>query len=145
MRSRPGAALLLLLAGAPLPLAAQLYVPQPTSIPPGEVSTELYRHLDQLLATAFPADVQAVVRESSFDEVSIQPIYDRRVDAYVKDRVLVVGDAGAVSRPHTGSGANSAATPHARQSEPSSARSDVSRGDQPGPPNAAASGIITLV
>ena len=31
-----------------------------------------------------------------------------RVDAYVKDRVLVVGDAGAVSRPHTGSGATKA-------------------------------------
>src|SRR5215213_8874474 len=41
---------------------------EPTSVPPGEVSTALYRHLDQLLAAAFPADVQAVIRESSRDE-----------------------------------------------------------------------------
>jgi 2-polyprenyl-6-methoxyphenol hydroxylase-like FAD-dependent oxidoreductase len=81
---------------------------EPTSVPPGGVSADLYRHLDRLLAAAFPADVQAVVRESSLDEVSIQPIYDRRVDASVKDRVLVVGDAGAVCRPHTGSGATKA-------------------------------------
>ncbi len=79
-----------------------------TSIPPGEVSADLYRHLDQLLTTAFPADFQAVVRESSLDEVSIQPIYDRLVDSYVKDCVLVIGDAGTVSRPHTGSGATKA-------------------------------------
>jgi 2-polyprenyl-6-methoxyphenol hydroxylase-like FAD-dependent oxidoreductase len=79
-----------------------------TSIPPGEVSAAHYRHLDQLLTAAFPADFQAVVRQSPLDEVSIQPIYDRLVDAYVKDRVLVIGDAGTVSRPHTGSGATKA-------------------------------------
>jgi 2-polyprenyl-6-methoxyphenol hydroxylase-like FAD-dependent oxidoreductase len=49
-----------------------------------------------------------VIRASPVDEVSIQPIYDQRVDSYVKDRVVVVGDAGAVSRPHTGSGATKA-------------------------------------
>jgi 2-polyprenyl-6-methoxyphenol hydroxylase-like FAD-dependent oxidoreductase len=81
---------------------------EPTSIPPGEVSAQLYRFLDGLLATAFPADVQAVIRASSLNEVSIQPIYDRRVASYVNDRVLVAGDAGAVSRPHTGSGATKA-------------------------------------
>ena len=81
---------------------------EPTSIPPGEVHAELYRHLDQLLTTSFPADFQAVVRASPVDEVSIQPIYDQRVDAYARSRVLVVGDAGAVSRPHTGSGATKA-------------------------------------
>ena len=35
---------------------------EPTSIPPGEVSADLYRHLDRLLTTAFPADFQAVIR-----------------------------------------------------------------------------------
>jgi 2-polyprenyl-6-methoxyphenol hydroxylase-like FAD-dependent oxidoreductase len=76
----------------------------PTSIPPGGVSTDLYGHLDHLLATALPADIEAVIRASSVHEVSIQPIYDQRVDAYVVDRVVVVGDAGAVCRPHTASG-----------------------------------------
>lgn len=77
---------------------------EPTSIPPGAVSPDLYRHLDRLLARAFPADVQAVIRTSPQDEISIQPIYDQRVDAYTKNRALVIGDAGAVCRPHTASG-----------------------------------------
>jgi 2-polyprenyl-6-methoxyphenol hydroxylase-like FAD-dependent oxidoreductase len=45
-----------------------------------------------------------VIRASPVDEVSIQPIYDQHVDSYVADRVVVVGDAGAVCRPHTASG-----------------------------------------
>ena len=77
---------------------------EPRSIPPGGVSADLYHHFDRLLATAFPADVQAVIRASPLHEVSIQPIYDQRVDSYVADRVVVVGDAGAVCRPHTASG-----------------------------------------
>ena len=77
---------------------------EPTSIPPGGVSPELYRHLDHLLARAFPAAAQAVIRRSPRDDVSIQPIYDQRVDAYSQERVLVIGDAGAVCRPHTASG-----------------------------------------
>ncbi|HKG24764.1 MAG TPA: FAD-dependent monooxygenase [Thermomicrobiales bacterium] len=77
---------------------------KPTSIPPGAVSTKLYRHLDRLFTTAFPADFQAVIRASPVDEVSIQPIYDQRVDSYVRDRVVVTGDADAVCRPHTASG-----------------------------------------
>jgi hypothetical protein len=77
---------------------------EPTSVPPGGVSTDLYRNLDRLLTAAFPDDVQAVIRTSPVDEVSIQPIYDQHVDRYVADRVLVVGDAGAVCRPHTASG-----------------------------------------
>jgi 2-polyprenyl-6-methoxyphenol hydroxylase-like FAD-dependent oxidoreductase len=81
---------------------------EPTSIPPGEVSPALYRALTALLATALPGDVQAVIRGSALSEISIQPIYDRRVASYGNDRVLVVGDAGAVSRPHTGSGATKA-------------------------------------
>jgi 2-polyprenyl-6-methoxyphenol hydroxylase-like FAD-dependent oxidoreductase len=76
----------------------------PTSIPPGGVSADLYGHLDHLLATAFPADIEAVIRASPVHEVAIQPIYDQRVDSYVVDRVVVVGDAGAVCRPHTASG-----------------------------------------
>jgi 2-polyprenyl-6-methoxyphenol hydroxylase-like FAD-dependent oxidoreductase len=83
---------------------AEMDFTEPTSIPPGGVSSELYRHLDHLLATAFPSDVQDVIRASPHDEVSIQPIYDQRVDTYIAKRVVVVGDAGAVCRPHTASG-----------------------------------------
>ena len=65
------------------------------SLPPGKISADLYRHLDRLLATAFPADVQAAIRASPRDEVSIQPIYDNSVNSYAADRVALVGDAGA--------------------------------------------------
>lgn len=85
-----------------------LYFDEPTSIPPGEVTPELYAHLDALLGSSFPTDYQSVIRESPIDEVSIQPIYDELVDSYVDGRVMLIGDAGAVTRPHTGSGATKA-------------------------------------
>jgi len=81
---------------------------EPTSIPPGEVTNDLYAHLDKLLTSAFPPDYQAVIRESPLEEVSIQPIYDDLVDSYVHGRVILIGDAGTVTRPHTGSGATKA-------------------------------------
>lgn len=84
---------------------AKMDFTEPLSIPPGEVSSELYHHLDRLLERAFPGDIQAVIRASSPAEVSVQPIYDRRVDSYGNERVLLIGDAGAVCRPHTASGA----------------------------------------
>ncbi len=81
---------------------------EPTSIPPGEVSAELYRHLDQLLATAFPADFQAVIRAEparrGLDPADLRPT--RRL--LRQSRVMLIGDAGTVSRPHTGSGATKA-------------------------------------
>jgi 2-polyprenyl-6-methoxyphenol hydroxylase-like FAD-dependent oxidoreductase len=80
----------------------------PTSIPPGEVTPDLYRHLDRLLTSAFPPDYEAVVRASPIEEVSIQPIYDELVDSYVYGRVVLIGDAATVTRPHTGSGASKA-------------------------------------
>ena len=80
---------------------------EPTSIAPGAIEPALYRHLDELLAT-FPAEIEALFRLSSPDEVSIQPIYDELVDSYAAGRVLLVGDAGTVTRPHTGSGATKA-------------------------------------
>ncbi len=81
---------------------------EPTSIPPGEVTGELYMHLDELLTSAFPPDYQVIIRESPPEEVSIQPIYDDLVDSYVHGRVILIGDAGTVTRPHTGSGATKA-------------------------------------
>ena len=90
------------------PQPPELELSEPTSIPPGEVTSELYTHLDRLLASAVPPDYQAVIRESPIEEVSIQPIYDELVDSYVHDRVALIGDAGTVTRPHTGSGATKA-------------------------------------
>ncbi len=93
-----------------------IYAPQPpalefeeaTSIAPGDVDASTYAHLERILDEDFPADQQAIVRASPRAEVSIQPIYDEAVDSYVTGRVMLIGDAGTVSRPHTGSGATKA-------------------------------------
>ena len=79
-----------------------------TSIAPGEVDASLYSHLDKLLTESFPPDVESLIRLSRREEVSIQPIYDETVDSYTSGRVLLIGDAGTVTRPHTGSGATKA-------------------------------------
>lgn len=81
---------------------------EPTSVAPGDVSADDYRALDRLLTDAFPPDYEAVIRATPVGEVSIQPIYDEVIDAYVQGPVMLIGDAGTVSRPHTGSGATKA-------------------------------------
>lgn len=80
---------------------------EPTSVPPGDVGAGLYGHLEELLDQAFP-DVYRPLFDSPRTEVSIQPIYDQLVDTYFQGRLLLIGDAGTVSRPHTGSGATKA-------------------------------------
>ncbi|HSH76502.1 MAG TPA: FAD-dependent monooxygenase [Longimicrobiales bacterium] len=81
---------------------------EPTSLPPGEVGPELYAHLDRLLTESFPERIEALIRLSLRDEVSIQPVYDELPVHYTAERTLLIGDAGAVTRPHTGSGATKA-------------------------------------
>ena len=77
------------------------------SIPPGAVEEPIYAQLQTLLAEHFP-EVARPLFASPREEVSIQPIYDTAVDAYVRDRVVLIGDAGTMSRPHTAPGATKA-------------------------------------
>jgi 2-polyprenyl-6-methoxyphenol hydroxylase-like FAD-dependent oxidoreductase len=86
------------------PPPPELDFAEPTSVPPGAVTAEHYRFLDEVLETAFASDFQALIRASPVEEISIQPIYDQILDSYVGDRLAVLGDAGAVCRPHTASG-----------------------------------------
>jgi 2-polyprenyl-6-methoxyphenol hydroxylase-like FAD-dependent oxidoreductase len=80
---------------------------EPSSIPPGAVEAETYAELEALLQEAFPPRYRPLF-QSPRDEVSIQPIYDQLADSYVKDRIVLIGDAGTVTRPHTGAGATKA-------------------------------------
>ncbi len=84
-----------------------LEITEPTSIPPGAVTEEWYGELQGLLERDFPTELRPLFA-SPRDEVSIQPIYDQLVDTYVDGRVVLIGDAGTVTRPHTGSGATKA-------------------------------------
>lgn len=84
-----------------------LEVTEPTSIPPGAVTEAWFDDLQRLLDREFPADLRPLFA-SPREEVSIQPIYDQLVDTYVAGRLVLIGDAGTVTRPHTGSGATKA-------------------------------------
>ncbi|MEZ0109867.1 2-polyprenyl-6-methoxyphenol hydroxylase-like FAD-dependent oxidoreductase [Catenulispora sp. EB89] len=76
-----------------------------TSIPPGAVSDGLLDFMDALLTRELPPLWAAALRKTPREEVFIQPIYDFEAPAYAKHRMLLLGDAGAVARPHAGAGA----------------------------------------
>lgn len=80
---------------------------EPTSIPPGAVSEELDAEFRALLDRWFPPALRPLF-DSPREELSIQPIYDELIGSYVRDHVVLIGDAGTVTRPHTGSGATKA-------------------------------------
>ena len=86
---------------------AGLNFDRPVSIPPGGVSARLHQHYRELVERYFPPLCRGLF-DSPHEEISIQPVYDRIVDCYARNRVLLIGDAGSVSRPHTASGATKA-------------------------------------
>lgn len=80
----------------------------PGSMPPGSVSDELVHRLDDILETNLFGYWATVVKRTRLPELSVQPVYDVTVASYGKSRTLLLGDAGTVVRPHTGSGATKA-------------------------------------
>ena len=83
--------------------SAELDLDDPTSLPPGALSTEL---LDQLarLAEQVPPYWGAVLRAVPREQVFAQPIYDLVNPTCVAGRLGLAGDAAAVARPHSGAG-----------------------------------------
>ena len=80
----------------------------PTSVPPGSGRPDLIASLDGLLVDHFPSSWAELVRMTDTRDVSIQPVYDHEVPTYVSGRVMLIGDASTITRPHTGSGATKA-------------------------------------
>jgi 2-polyprenyl-6-methoxyphenol hydroxylase-like FAD-dependent oxidoreductase len=80
----------------------------PELIPSGAVDDSLLGALDNVLSTHFPPVWADAIRCTSRRGVSVQPIYDLTTPAYVSSRLALIGDAGAVARPHTASGATTA-------------------------------------
>ncbi|MGH3170108.1 MAG: FAD-dependent monooxygenase [Trebonia sp.] len=74
---------------------------------PGDVDDPLLDLLDDVLAS-FPPLWRETFRCTDRDRVSVQPLYDLTVPSYVSGRFVVLGDAGAVARTHTASGATTA-------------------------------------
>lgn len=85
-----------------------LVLDEPASIPEGAVTEAMYAQFDALIRNSFPPQIAALIRLSPREQVSIQPIYDELAVHFADARVLLVGDAAAVVRPHTASGATKA-------------------------------------
>ena len=81
---------------------------EPGSVAPGTLSAGLESQLHDLVVAHFPPWHAGLLGLTQPDEISIQPIYDETTPGYVSGRVVLIGDAGTVTRPHTGSGATKA-------------------------------------
>ncbi|MEV6981621.1 hypothetical protein AB0M95_10245 [Sphaerisporangium sp. NPDC051017] len=74
-------------------------------IPPGRVTDDLARHLLRLVDERLSAGWRELVRKTGTAGMAVQPIFDVTTPTYVSGRVMLMGDAGTVARPHTGAGA----------------------------------------
>ncbi|MFJ2769089.1 FAD-dependent monooxygenase [Streptomyces sp. NPDC087300] len=88
-----------------LGLGLDLRLTGPTSLPPGGLTEALAAHLGYVADELLPPYWGAVLRATAPDELFLQPMYDFTAPRCTTGRVLLVGDAAAVARPHTGAGA----------------------------------------
>jgi 2-polyprenyl-6-methoxyphenol hydroxylase-like FAD-dependent oxidoreductase len=79
---------------------------QSNSVPFGKVHPEVRAALESRLAALLPGSLLALVQQSSHS--SIQAIYSFVPRSYVRERLCLVGDAGAVFSPFAGSGVHRA-------------------------------------
>jgi 2-polyprenyl-6-methoxyphenol hydroxylase-like FAD-dependent oxidoreductase len=81
---------------------------EPISIPPGQVPRALADRLEEIVGQHLPRAWADLARTGGPDVLSVQPIYDHAVPTFVTGRVVLVGDAATLSRPHTAGGATKA-------------------------------------
>jgi 2-polyprenyl-6-methoxyphenol hydroxylase-like FAD-dependent oxidoreductase len=91
--------------GLDLGLGLDLRLTGPTSLPPGGLTEALASHLTYVCDELLPPYWGDVVRTTAPDDLFLQPMYDFTAPRYTRDRVLLMGDAATVARPHTGAGA----------------------------------------
>ncbi|WP_367138574.1 MULTISPECIES: FAD binding domain-containing protein [Streptomyces] len=90
---------------APADPAHALSVDDAAGLPPSRVPEALTAHHRTVVDAHFPPYWQEVVRRTPKDATYVQPVYDLCVPRYGEGRLVLVGDAAAVARPHCGSGA----------------------------------------
>lgn len=88
-----------------LGLGVDLRITAPTSLPPGGLTEALGSHLTYVCDELLPPYWGDLVRTTTPDELFLQPMYDFTAPRYTTGRVLLMGDAATVARPHTGAGA----------------------------------------
>ena len=72
--------------------------------PPG-TAPELVSFVKELTREEFPPAWAEVVEQTPDEDIAVYPVYDIEVERYARGPLLLVGDAGAITRPHTASGA----------------------------------------
>jgi len=90
------------------PAPSGLALERPAWIPPGEVPPAMRAQFEAFVDARFPAWWSTLIRQAAPDQLSLQPVYDGAATSYVDGPVVLVGDAGSLARPHTGSGATKA-------------------------------------
>ncbi|MGW7082314.1 FAD-dependent monooxygenase [Streptomyces sp. NPDC054871] len=88
-----------------LGLGLDLKLTAPTSLPPGGLTEALASHLTYVCDELLPPFWGDLVRTTTPDELFLQPMYDFTAPRYTAGRLLLMGDAATVARPHTGAGA----------------------------------------
>jgi 2-polyprenyl-6-methoxyphenol hydroxylase-like FAD-dependent oxidoreductase len=76
------------------------------SIVPGQASPAQRTYIHSLVAEELPVFLEQIVAATA--EPFCQPIYDLTVTSYASGAIALVGDAGAVARPHVGAGVGKA-------------------------------------
>ncbi|MFE6161429.1 FAD-dependent monooxygenase [Streptomyces sp. NPDC056486] len=88
-----------------LGLGHDLRLTGPAGLPPGKLTEALSSHLTYVCDELLPPYWGELVRTTLPDELFLQPMYDFTAPRYTTDRMLLMGDAATVARPHTGAGA----------------------------------------
>ncbi|MFI9271331.1 FAD-dependent monooxygenase [Kitasatospora sp. NPDC052896] len=87
------------------PAAAALRFGDPATVQPRALTDDLIRHQQRLVAEHFPPFWQEVIQLTGPEDTFVQPMYDMALPSYAAGRLVLLGDAAAIARPNTGSGA----------------------------------------
>ncbi|MFH8568524.1 FAD-dependent monooxygenase [Streptomyces sp. NPDC017993] len=87
------------------PAGLELRLDSPSSLPPGTLTEPLHARFRQVADELLPPYWGGLIRLTPAQERFIQPIYDVTAPRYSHGRLVLLGDAATVARPHTGAGA----------------------------------------
>ncbi|WP_042384138.1 FAD-dependent monooxygenase [Streptacidiphilus melanogenes] len=90
-------------ATPPAHLAGELA--DPRTNPSAELTSELTDYQHALVERFFPGYWRDVVHATPAESRLLQPIHDAVAPRFAQGRLVLLGDAAAIARPHTGSGA----------------------------------------
>ncbi|MFG3282209.1 FAD-dependent monooxygenase [Streptomyces sp. NPDC048111] len=87
------------------PTDHRLPLDSPTSIPPGALTAALREHVLEIADAHLPPFWARLAGLTPPGEMFVQPMYDFTAPRYATGRLVLIGDAATVARPHTGGGA----------------------------------------